>query len=164
MDSTPPPGSIGMNVIWIVADTFRQDHLGAYGKAEIQDAGPGRAGCEVHAVRAALRSRIPHHAHAGGPRHGAGGRCRSWAGSRYPTRPRRSPSCSPAKERPHRRDGRHAVLPARRDELRQGLPDVLDVHGPGGVGDRASSRPTATNRGTRGRPGGSRLTGTWPRR
>ena len=24
-----------MNVIWIVADTFRQDHLGAYGKAEI---------------------------------------------------------------------------------------------------------------------------------
>ena len=25
-----------MNVIWIVADTFRQDHLGAYGKAEIR--------------------------------------------------------------------------------------------------------------------------------
>ena len=25
-----------MNVIWIVADTFRQDHLGAYGKADIR--------------------------------------------------------------------------------------------------------------------------------
>ena len=25
-----------MNVIWIVADTFRQDHLGAYGKSEIK--------------------------------------------------------------------------------------------------------------------------------
>ena len=24
-----------MNVIWIVADTFRQDHLGAYGKQNI---------------------------------------------------------------------------------------------------------------------------------
>ena len=24
-----------MNVIWIVADTFRQDHLGAYGKAPV---------------------------------------------------------------------------------------------------------------------------------
>ena len=25
-----------MNVIWIVADTFRQDHIGAYGSAEIR--------------------------------------------------------------------------------------------------------------------------------
>ena len=39
-----------MNVIWIVADTFRQDHLGAYGKRSIRDAVAGRAGGPVDAI------------------------------------------------------------------------------------------------------------------
>ena len=60
-----------MNVIWVVADTFRRDHMGAYGNPTIQNALPGCAGGQCGPVRPALFRRVPDHAHQGGPPDGA---------------------------------------------------------------------------------------------
>ena len=56
-----------MNVIWIVADTFRRDHMGAYGNSTIHT--PSLDALAAGAVKfdASLFRRISNHAHPGGP-------------------------------------------------------------------------------------------------
>ena len=60
-----------MNVIWIVSDTFRRDHVGAYGNQNIRTPSLGRAGGGSSQVRRLLLRRIPDNAHTGGPSDGA---------------------------------------------------------------------------------------------
>ena len=72
-----------MNVIWIVADTFRRDHIGAYGNPTIRT--PSLDGLAAGAVR------FDRHYSAGFPtcpprrttRRDAG-QCPLWDGSLYP--------------------------------------------------------------------------------
>ena len=105
-----------------------------------QDAGPGRPGRQIYAVRTTLRGRIPDYAHARGPRHRTVDHVLHGLGA---DTGRGCDACPDACRRgsPHRRDGRHSILSARRDELRQGLPDLLDVHGPRGLGDAPHRGP-----------------------
>ena len=60
-----------MNVIWIVSDTFRRDHVGAYGNRWIHTPSIDALAARCGQVRLSLLSRIPDYAHAGGPPDGA---------------------------------------------------------------------------------------------
>ena len=71
-----------MNVIWIVADTFRRDHIGAYGNPTIRT--PSLDALAAGSVR------FDRHYSAGFPPCPSGrtiqraaGRCHSWDGSLY---------------------------------------------------------------------------------
>ena len=125
-----PRRSFGMNVIWIVADTFRQDHLGAYGKAEISTP-------SLDAL-AAKSMRFERHYAAGFPTmptradHATGRWTMSFMGwEPIPDEATTLAEMLAMTGRAHGGHGGHALLPARRHELRQGLPDLLHVHGPG---------------------------------
>ena len=56
-----------MNVVWIVADTFRRDHIGAYGNPTIRT--PSIDGLAAESVRFDnhYSAGFPDHAHPRGP-------------------------------------------------------------------------------------------------
>ena len=60
-----------MNVIWIVADTFRRDHVGAYGNPTIRT--PSLDALAARSVRfdGHYAAGIPDHAHPSRPSHRA---------------------------------------------------------------------------------------------
>ena len=129
-----------MNVNWIVADTFRQDHLGAYGKRPMITP-------SLDAL-AAKSTRFDRHYAAGFPTmptradHATG----RWTMSFMGWEPMPDGTATLAEMLAsdgvhHRGDGGHAFLHPRRHELRPGLPNVLDVYGPGGVEYQATADP-----------------------
>ena len=60
-----------MNVIWVVADTFRRDHIGAYGNPTIRT--PSLDALAARSIRFDRHyfRRIPHHAHQSRPPDGS---------------------------------------------------------------------------------------------
>ena len=58
-----------MNVIWITADTFRRDQLGAYGNDVIHTPVLDALAAKRNPIRQPLRLRLPHDADACRPSH-----------------------------------------------------------------------------------------------
>ena len=110
-----------MNIVWIVADTFRRDHLGAYGNDHIRTPVLDALAAGGVPLRFPLRGRVPDHADQGRPLHRALDDVVH--GMDAVLRRRDDAGQHPERQRhPHRSRRRHAVLLAPRLQLRPRLP------------------------------------------